>query len=121
MSDLQWPRLLLPAACYAVILGLSSVPADEYARLQLPAGLSYLAHAVEYGALGAALRWALDGLRWPLVLTAGLALAAGAGDEGLQSTVAGRDPSVLDLAVDVVAATVAALVVARLLARRTGR
>lgn len=114
-------RLLVPLACYAVILGLSSVPGSQYEQLQLPAGLTYLAHAVEYGALGAALCWALQGLARPVLLTGVLALVGGAGDEWLQSTVPGRDPAALDLAVDVVAATLAAVVVLRVLARRAGR
>lgn len=114
-------RLLLPVAVYAVILGLSSVPASEYEQLQLPAGLSYLAHALEYGALGAALRWSLDGTRWPSALTVGLGALLGVGDEALQSTVPGRDPALLDLVVDVAAVGLAAVVLARWLHRRTGR
>ena len=111
-------RLVVPVACYAVILGLSSVPGSQYEQLQLPAALSYAAHAVEYGALGATLCWALQELRWPVAAAGILALVGGVGDEWLQSTVPGRDPAALDLAVDVVAATVAAVIVARVLGRR---
>lgn len=119
--SLRPSRLLLPAAVYAAILVLSSVPGSEYEQLQLPAELSYLAHALEYGALGAALRWSLDGVRWPLALTVGLGALLGAGDEALQSTVPGRDPALLDLAVDVTAVVLAAVFVARWLRRRAGR
>lgn len=102
-------RLLLPAAVYAAIIGLSSVPAGDLAGF--PPALSYVGHALEYAALGAALRWALDGTRQATALTTGVILALAGLDEAYQSTVPGRDPSVLDWAVDLLAATVAAIII----------
>lgn len=58
-------------------------------------------------------RWALDGSPRPWTVTVGLVVLLGTGDELLQSTVPGRDPSGLDLVVDVAAAGVAATTVGR--------
>lgn len=111
-------RLALPTAWYLVVLGLSSVPASGFERLRLPVDLSLLAHAVEYGVLGAALAWALDGSRWRVPTAVAVAAVGGALDEGWQATVPGRDPSLLDWGVDVVAAAVGAALAVRVLTPR---
>ncbi|MBW3665735.1 MAG: VanZ family protein [Actinobacteria bacterium] len=99
-------RLLLPTAVYAAILAFSSLPADDLSML--PAGLSWVGHVLEYAVLGAALRWAVDGVPGATAVTLG-ALACLAGiDEAYQSTVPGRDPSTLDWVVDVTSGAVAA-------------
>jgi VanZ family protein len=111
-------RWLLPAAVYVVILGLSSVPGERFETVGLPGAFAYLAHTIEYGALGAALRVAARDLARPLGVTVTLGALAGLLDELWQSTVPGRTPSLVDLGVDVAAVTVAALVVGRVLERR---
>jgi VanZ family protein len=107
------PRLILPALVYAAILGFSSVPGNTYADLGLPGWLSYVGHAVEYTALGAALRWALTGARAPAAATVLVGALLGAADELFQSTVPGRETSLVDLAVDVAAVAVGAWVAGR--------
>ena len=106
-------RWLLPAAVYLVILGLSSVPGDRFDPLGLPGWVSYVAHAIEYGALGLSLRWAMAGRRHATVLSVAIGLALAGVDELYQGTVAGRDPSVVDLGVDAVAIVVGAALVGR--------
>lgn len=113
--DVSRSRWLLPAVMYATILALSSVPADTIDDLGLPGGLSYLGHAVEYGALGAALAWALGAgtaerrrVLATVAIVAVVVLVLGGIDELYQSTVPGRDTSLVDLTVDVAAAGVAA-------------
>jgi VanZ family protein len=110
-------RLLAPAAVYAVILGLSSLPGDRL-DVGLPSGISYVAHAIEYGVLGAAMAWALPRGRRMLGLAIVMCVALGAVDETYQRLTPGRDPSLLDLAVDTVSASVAILVTRRRTARR---
>lgn len=110
-------RLVLPALIYAAIVGLSSVPGARFEPLGLAGWLSYVAHALEYTMLGAALRWAVDGVRAPLGLTVWVGVLLAAGDEWWQSTVPGRHPSLVDLTVDLVAITVVAVVVGRVLRR----
>lgn len=112
-------RLFLPGLVYAGILALSSVPADSFEDLVLPPGLSYVAHTVEYAVLGASLRWALDGTRRPLLTTLLVGAALAVGDETWQSTVPGREPSALDLLVDVAAVGVAARATRAVLERRS--
>lgn len=102
----------MPAVVYATVLAVSSVPGDRL-DTGLPAWTSYVGHAVEYGALGATLRWAADGARRPALLTVAVGALCGALDELWQSTVAGRHSSLVDLAVDVAAVTVAAIVTGR--------
>lgn len=104
-------RLLLPTAVYAVILALSSLPADDLSML--PAGLSLVGHALEYGVLGAAIRWALDDIPRATALTVAVVVGLAGLDEAYQSTVPGRDPSAIDWAVDVVSAAVVATAFAR--------
>lgn len=107
-------RLLLPVAVYAAILRLSSLPAESFEGIDLPAAASYLVHLVEYTALGAALRWALDGMRRPAVVTLVIGLALAVADETFQSTVPGRHPSALDVLVDVVGVALGTFAIARL-------
>lgn len=106
-------RLLVPALWYAGILALSSLPAATFEPIPWVSGLSYLAHAVLYGVLGAALWWALRPLPRVVIVVAVVGLCLGAADEWLQSTVPGRDASLLDLLVDITAATLAATVLRR--------
>ncbi len=96
-----------------MILGLSSVPSDRLEPLGLAPWLSYVGHAVEYGALGASLRWAAHRLRRPVAVVVAIGAVCGALDELWQSTVPGRDPSLLDLGVDVTAVALAAVAVGR--------
>lgn len=111
-------RLVLPGLVYAAILGLSSLPASTFAPVPWVAALSWVAHAIEYGALGAALWWALPGtLRRPRFLVS-VGAVLGASDELWQSTVPGRHSSLADLAVDVVAVGVGAWIAARTTRRR---
>lgn len=114
----RFARLLLPLACYAGILALSSIPGEEIVRVPWAEGLSYLAHAVEYAVLGAALRWAFGPRSWSLSVTVALGLLAGLGDEWFQSTVPGRTPSAVDLAVDLVGVTAGATLTHRRVRRR---
>jgi VanZ family protein len=127
--DVSRSRWLLPVAVYAAILALSTVPASSIEGLGLPGWLSYLGHALEYGALGASLAWAGIG-RWgpgPPRLAAtvgfvvGVVVILGGVDELYQSTIPGRDTSVVDLAVDVAAAGIAAWVAAGVSASGVGR
>ena len=127
-------RLLLPAVVYALILALSSVPGSSIDPFGLPEVFSYLGHAVEYGLLGGALAWALtdvsssgegtgsntgerDATRILVVVTIVVAMLGGV-DELYQGTVPGRQTSLLDLGVDVVAAALASTVVSRRMAER---
>lgn len=127
-------RLLLPAVVYALILALSSVPGSSIDPLGLPEVFSYLGHAIEYGLLGGALAWALtdvsssgeetgsnagerDATRILVVVTIVVAMLGGV-DELYQGTVPGRQTSLLDLGVDVVAAALASAVVSRRMAER---
>lgn len=104
-------RLILPAGVYAVIIGLSALPADAFP--ETPTGLGLLAHAVEYAALGASLRWALETVR-PATAVTVLAVVVLAGlDEAFQSLRPGRTPEAIDYVVDVTAASLAALAVHR--------
>lgn len=104
----RW-RLLVPALWWAVILCLSSIPQARFAPFALPAWTSVIAHFVEYGVLGATLRWALPrSIRRPVLTTVLVGLALGVLDELWQSAVPGRHPSVVDLAVDLVALALAA-------------
>lgn len=112
-------RLVLPALVWAGILALSSIPGSRFEPLGVAGWLSYVAHALEYAVLGAALRWSVDGVRAPSTVTVVVGLVLAAGDEWWQSTVPGRHPSLVDLAVDLAAITVAAVVVGRRL--RIGR
>ena len=117
-------RWLLPVAVYAGILGMSSLSGSRLEPLGLASWTAYVGHATEYGALGAALAWAVAArprVRWPVLLVAAIGAACGALDELYQSTVPGRTPSLADLAVDVVALTVAAVVVTRPAATAAGR
>lgn len=100
-------RLLLPAAIYVVILTLSSLPSSSFSGL--PGGLDVVAHIVEYGALGLALRWALAGMRSRAAVTLTCVLLLAIADEALQSTTPGRQPSAVDVAIDLLAAGVAVL------------
>ena len=106
-------RWLAPAVVYGVILGLSSIPDTGFDGLDLPEWTAYVAHAVEYGALGAALRWAIgpDAGGKPVLVAVCLGALAGAIDETYQRTVPGRDASLLDWVVDVAAVSSAAAVV----------
>ena len=113
--DVSRSRILLPAVVYAAILAFSSVPADAIDDLGLPGALSYVGHAVEYGALGATLAWAMGagwaerrGVLATAATVAVVVLVLGGIDELYQSTVPGRDTSLVDLTVDVVAAGLAA-------------
>lgn len=124
-------RLFLPAVVYALILALSSVPGSSIDQFGLPEILSYLGHAIEYGLLGGALTWALtdasasrdedaderDATRILMVVAVVVAMLAGV-DELYQGTVPGRETSLLDLGVDVVAASIASVVVSRRMAGR---
>ena len=112
----RW-RWVAPLVVYAVILGLSSVSSDRLEPLGFAAWMSYVGHAVEYGALGAALRWAAVGWRRPVAAVIAIGAVCGALDELWQSTVPGRDPSLLDLGVDVAAVAVAAVVAVRWMGR----
>lgn len=111
-------RWVLPAVVYAGILVVSSIGGERLDAAGLPDWVAYLGHAVEYGVLGAALRWAAGGLRRPVLVTVVLGAAAGALDEAWQSTVPGRDPSLVDLGVDVVAVTTVAVLLGRWAAGR---
>ncbi|MDP9022906.1 MAG: VanZ family protein [Actinomycetota bacterium] len=104
-------RLILPAAVYAVIIGLSSLPADAFP--ETPTGLGLLAHAAEYAALGASLRWALANIRPATAVTVVVVLLLAGVDEAFQSLRPGRTPEAIDYAIDVAAATLAALAVRR--------
>ena len=113
-------------AVYAGILGMSSLPGSRLEPLGLASWMAYVGHATEYGALGAALAWAMatrPRVRWPVLVVAAVGAACGALDELYQSTVPGRTPSLLDLTVDVVAVTAAAALVGWLAGRwrRRGR
>jgi len=124
-------RLLLPAVVYALILALSSVPGSSIDQLGLPSIFSYLGHAIEYGLLGGALTWALtdasatrdtdanerDATRILIVVAVVVAMLGGV-DELYQGTVPGRQTSMLDLGVDVIAASIASVVVSRRMAGR---
>lgn len=121
-------RLLAPALVYAGILTLSSLPAERFDGIDLPGGVSYLVHLVEYTALGVALRWSFDrpdrpseGTGRPLTATVLVGAVLAIADETFQSTVPGRHPSALDALVDVVGVALGALLVGRLLARRAAR
>lgn len=129
-------RLLLPAVVYALILALSSVPGSSVNPLGLPEVFSYLGHAIEYGLLGGALTWALtdatattdrtgadadrtgrDAARILLVVAVVVGMLGGV-DELYQGTVPGRETSLLDLGVDIIAAALASTVVSRRMAER---
>lgn len=116
MPGVNTTRLLLPALVYGAILFLSSLSADQLSDRfgDLPDWLDYVGHAVEYAVLGTSLRWALTGTRRAFSVTVLLGTVLAAGDELFQSTVPGRDPSVWDLTVDVIALSVAAWGTARL-------
>jgi VanZ family protein len=128
-------RLLLPAVVYALILALSSVPGSSIDQFGLPSTFSYLGHAIEYGLLGGALTWALtwavtdasatrdtdaderDVTRILIVVAVVVAMLGGV-DELYQGTVPGRETSMLDLGVDIIAASIASVVVSRRMAGR---
>lgn len=103
----------MPAAVYAGILVLSSIPGDQFPDTGLPGWVSYVAHAVEYGVLGASLRWALGRIPRPVVVVLIAASLLGAIDEAYQSTVPGREPSAIDWLVDVGAGTIGAILAGR--------
>ena len=118
-------RLALPAVVYGVILLLSSIPGSSISELGLPDALSYVGHGIEYGLFGAALAWASVGgggdsrEAGRIVLAVAIVVAIlGGVDELYQGTVPGRQTSLLDLGVDVVAATLASAVVSRRMAER---
>lgn len=97
-------RLWLPAVVYAGILVVSGRSSDELP--DLPAWTSYAGHFGEYAMLAASLRWAVDGVRRPAAVVLGAVAVLAAIDETFQSTVPGRDPSVLDGTVDLLAAAI---------------
>ena len=78
----------------------------------------YVAHALNYGVLGALLIWAVTGGHWTTATPAqmakaiSLAVLCGIGDEFHQSFVPGRDASLSDLAADAVGASAAVCAVA---------
>jgi len=78
----------------------------------------YVAHAINYGVLGALLIWALARGEWsavttPLLLSAiVLAVLLGIGDEFHQSFIPGRDSSVRDVLADAIGASLSACVAA---------
>jgi VanZ family protein len=108
----------VPALVYGGILFLSSIPGDRFPDTGLPDWISYVAHAVEYAVLGVSLRWALHGTSRATAVTIALGAGLACIDEVFQSTVPDRDPSILDLLVDVAALAFACLMVARRLTRR---
>ena len=128
--DVSRPRrLLLPAVVYALILALSSIPGSSIDQLGFPAMLSYLGHAIEYGLLGGALAWALmdanaaagsqdEGLGRILIVVVVVVAMLGGVDELYQGTISGRETSLVDLGVDVVAASIACVVTSRRMAER---
>ncbi|MBW3577878.1 MAG: hypothetical protein KY462_09095 [Actinobacteria bacterium] len=83
-------RLILPAAVYAVIIGLSSLPADAFP--DTPTGLGLLGHAVEYAALGASLRWALATIRPATAVTVVVVLSPGRRGRSVPVATTGQDP-----------------------------
>ena len=107
----RWAGPLLALAWMALIWQLSNLPSSDE-RASFPKGwLTNAAHAPLFGLL--ALWWILALPRregWPvlgraaLLAVLGAVLAYGALDEWHQSSVPGRDASVLDLATDVVGA-----------------
>jgi VanZ family protein len=124
-------RLVLPTIVYALILALSSVPGSSIDQFGLPSIFSYLGHAIEYGLLGGALTWALtdpsatreadanerDVSRILVVVAVVVAMLGGV-DELYQGTVPGRQTSIMDLGVDIIAASIASAVVSRRMAER---
>jgi len=115
-------RWWAPAVVYAGILGLSSLPGSTFDGIEAPWFVSYLVHLAVYGALGVALRWALDGTRRPWLTSVVIGLVAGTIDELYQGLIPGREPSVIDVGVDVVGVAIGAWLVGRwYLAARTGR
>jgi VanZ family protein len=121
-QGLEPRRTVAPLLVYAGIIGLSSLPASTFDGIEPPWFLSYLVHLAVYGLLGAALRWALDGSRRPWVLSVVIGLVAGIIDELYQGLIPGREPSAIDVTVDVVGVAIGAwLVGRRLLAMRSGQ
>jgi VanZ family protein len=121
-QGLQPRRTVAPLLVYAGIIGLSSLPGSTFDGIEPPWFLSYLVHLAVYGLLGAALRWALDGSRRPWVISVAIGLVAGIIDELYQGLIPGREPSVIDVTVDVVGVAIGAwLVGRRLLAMRSGQ
>jgi VanZ family protein len=115
-------RAFVPVLVYAGIIGLSSLPASTFDGIEPPWFASYLVHLAVYGVLGVALRWALDGSRRPWVMSVAIGLVAGTLDELYQGLIPGREPSVIDVTVDVVGVAIGAwLVGRRLLALRSGQ
>jgi VanZ family protein len=101
----------------ALIFALSAEPSPGPDLGGMQEVASYLAHFGIYGALWTAFAWAL-GWRRPWLAWV-LAVAYGASDELHQSTVAGRDASVADLAVDALGAAAAWALASAV--RRSGR
>ena len=106
---LRW----LPVVLWiAVILGLSSIPSPGPSRQLFP-GIDKLVHMGEYSVLGflfaRAIRvplWAA----WRAVLPAAMfGLLIGSADESYQMSVPGRDSDLLDVAADVIGASLGGL------------
>jgi hypothetical protein len=114
LRRLGW--LLVVVWC-AVILALSSIPdvGDRLPGLLRFPGSDLLAHFAVYGVLGGLLALA-TGRLWPAVL---IASAFGALDELYQSTVPGRQPSLLDWTVDTLGALTGAALTLGFVRRRS--
>lgn len=116
-----FPRDLAAAVLWALLLlGLSSVPGDQFPAPPPVIGFDKLVHLTLYGVLGW-LVWRALGPRgvsaWIVWL---LCVVYGAGDELYQHTVPGRFPSWWDLAADAGGAGLAVLAAVHWQKRRDG-
>ena len=103
----------LPILLYVGLIFILSAQSDLKPPIKFPQS-DKLMHLLEYGVLGLLLARAIHAV-WPRLTPAALlslciGIAIGTGDELFQSTVAGREPSALDLLADTLGVGLAQLV-----------